>query len=201
VNDRDTLLRQETAALDALEHRPAPAEGIDGVYTPARAAYDAVVSELGFLAAPAAPRPALKDRLLKRISREAAAHERDFPAGRPSGADEVLPGVIAVRSGAAEWIQTPVAGVAYKVLGRDPGQGRTTRLVRFSPGMRYPRHRHVGVEEIYIIEGELCVNGASLKTGDYCRSEAGTEELGTFTDVGALAMVISADADEVVVDP
>lgn len=202
MNDRDTLLRQETAALDALERRPAPAEGPDGVYAPARAACDAVVRELAFLAAPVAPRPALRDRLLKRIGREAAAHERDFPsAGRPAGADEVLPGVVAVRSNAADWIPTPVAGVAYKVLGRDPGQGRTTRLVRFSPGMRYPRHRHVGVEEIYIIEGELCVNGASLKAGDYCRSEAGTEELGTFTDVGALAMVISADADEVVVEP
>jgi anti-sigma factor ChrR (cupin superfamily) len=201
VNERDSALRQETAALDALERRPAPAEGPDGVYAPARAAYDAVVGELGFLAAPAAPPPALRDRLLRRIGREVAARARDFPVdGRPAGAEAVLPGVFAVRSSSAEWIPTPVAGVAYKVLGRDPAEGRTTRLVRFSPGMRYPKHRHAGVEEIYIIEGELCVNGASLKAGDYCRSEPGTEELGTFTDVGALAMVISSDADEVVVE-
>lgn len=198
MTDRDNNLRQETALLDALERRPAPGEGADPGYAAERATFDGVVQELAFLAPPAAPPAALRARLLRRVAREAATRAEEFPTGHPAGAEEVLPGVMAVRTSKAEWIAASIPGVAYKVLGRDPEKSRTTRLVRFSPGMRYPRHRHAGTEEIFLIEGELSVNGASLKAGDYCRSEPGSEERDTFTDVGALAMIISSDLDEIV---
>lgn len=73
----------------------------------------------------------------------------------------------------------------------------TTRLVRFAPGLRYPTHRHGGTEELFVLSGSVVVNGLVLRAGDYCRSEAGTEERGSYSDEGATAIIISSDADEI----
>jgi anti-sigma factor ChrR (cupin superfamily) len=69
--------------------------------------------------------------------------------------------------------------------------------VRFEPGVRYPKHRHGGTEEIFLLEGKVWVNGTLLQAGDYCRSEAGTEEIGTYSETAAMAIVISSDMDEI----
>jgi len=51
-----------------------------------------------------------------------------------------------------------------------------------------------------MLTGTLWVNGVLLKAGDYCRSEPGTDESGTYSDEGATAIVISSDKDEVSFD-
>ena len=85
----------------------------------------------------------------------------------------------------------------YKLVAYDAERRATTSLVRFAPGMRYPPHRHGGTEEIFVLEGSVLVNGVLLKAGDYCRSEAGTDETGTISHEGAMAIVVSSDFDEI----
>ena len=157
----------------------------------------AAVAELGLSAPAAEPPPRLRAKLLDRLRHVAAGDGRPADPSRPEGAFEVVPGVLAVRTGNARWLPSGLAGIEYKLLARDEARRTTTRLVRFQAGSRYPTHRHGDVEEIFLIEGSIWVNGTLLKPGDYCRSEAGTEESGTYTDEGGVAIVVSSDHDEV----
>jgi len=195
--DRDEMLL-EAASVDALERKPLPTPEellrMDPVYAKGRTLYEETVRELAFsaLAGTRVPPPGLKSRLLARL-----ASEQPPLQITPQAPFDVKPGVVAVRSALAEWSDAPVEGLSYKVLGRDAAQARTTRLLRVAPGSSYPNHRHGGLEEVFVLEGSVHVNGIVLKAGDYCRSEAGTEEVGTHSDDGALLLVISSDADEV----
>lgn len=196
---REELLA-ESAALDALEGRaPLPEDQrhlLDPLYLAERAACDAALAELGRSAPAAAPAPELRARLLKRIAQAAPAPAPENVTERPAGSFDVIPGVSGVRTSSAPWLPAPLPGVSYKVIARDPERGYTTRLVRFEPGIRYPKHRHGGTEEIFVLEGSVWVNGTLLKAGDYCRSMEGTEEEGTYTEDGATAIVVSSDQDE-----
>ena len=50
------------------------------------------------------------------------------------------------------WEPTRFPGVDVKPLYQD-ASGRQTSLVRMAPGARLPRHRHVGIEQSYMGEG------------------------------------------------
>ena len=138
---------------------------------------------------PIEPPPGLKEILLGRL----AGPGRTLPAGFFA----VGPGVTGVRSGRARWTPTPLPGIEEKFLAHDDERGFTTRLLRFAPGTRYPKHRHAGTEEIFVLEGSLTINGLLLSAGDYCRSDPGTEETDTFSETGGMAIIISSDRDEI----
>lgn len=154
------------------------------------AASDAELLEAIVLSVPpVTPRPGVRLALLAKI----AAAPRGGPP--PEGFFTVKPGVTGVRTSTAAWIPSPVPGIDYKLISHDAGSGMRTQLVRFSAGARYPRHRHAGTEEIFLLEGSVSVNGIVLRAGDYCRSEPGTEEVGTYSETGGLALIISSDRD------
>jgi len=194
--ERTERLRQ-AAALDALERRPLPTDDqalrLDPVYLAARVEFESSVAAIGLAAlSRSGPPRELKERLLSRVACEEAPREAIC-----EGTFDVKPGVVAVRTCLLCWTAAPLPGVFHKVLGHDAERRATTRLVRFEPGVRYPDHRHGGTEELFVLEGSVHVNGLVLKAGDYCQSIAGTEEQGSFTDEGALAIIISSDADEI----
>ncbi|MBL7762633.1 MAG: cupin domain-containing protein [Chitinophagaceae bacterium] len=59
-------------------------------------------------------------------------------------------------------------GVFVKSLRFDETQQRsTTILLKFEPGASYPYHNHPGGEELFVLEGEVTIEGAVLKVGDY----------------------------------
>ena len=151
---------------------------------------------VGLSVAPVSPPDSARRRLMERIALEPRN-------GRvPSEARFVVkPGIIGTRSSRLDWTATPIAGIEEKVIARDEQRGVTTRLIRFAAGTRYPNHRHGGTEEIFVLEGSISVNGVLLTSGDYCRSEAGTEERGTVSETGGLAIVISSDRDEIDIHP
>jgi anti-sigma factor ChrR (cupin superfamily) len=136
---------------------------------------------------PIEPRASAREALLAKVRAEP----------RPDGFFRIRPGVTGVHTATAAWIASPVPGIEYKLIARDPDRGTRTQLVRFVAGARYPRHRHAGTEEIFLLEGTVSVNGILLRAGDYCRSEPGTEELGTFSETGGLALIVSSDRDEI----
>ena len=136
---------------------------------------------------PVEPRPSAREALLAKIRADR----------RPDGYFAVKPGVTGVRTSTAAWIASPIPGIEYKLIARDPERGTRTQLVRFAAGARYPRHRHVGTEEIFLLEGTVEVNGVLLRAGDYCRSEPDTEEIGTFSETGGLALIVSSEHDEI----
>ena len=63
-------------------------------------------------------------------------------------------------------------------------------------GAVYPPHRHNDIEEVYMLDGDLLVEGVHMRSGDYCRSEPGSIHGEAKTHSGALLLVFSSQQDE-----
>lgn len=112
---------------------------------------------------------------------------------------------------------TGFPGVRVRRLAVDQDAERVTMLVRMDPGTAYPAHRHGGVEECYVVAGDLWIGddvgasaaganaaGASaagmpaveMHAGDYQRMEKGSRHPVQSTRGGCLLLVTSSRHDE-----
>jgi anti-sigma factor ChrR (cupin superfamily) len=73
-----------------------------------------------------------------------------------------------------EWEPTKFPGVWTKPLYKD-ATGRMTTLTKMAPGARLPRHRHVGIEQSYVLEGTLVDEDGACSAGNYVWRRAGSE--------------------------
>jgi hypothetical protein len=87
---------------------------------------------------------------------------------------EYIGGFFAVNTDEIEWedgstILGLPEGVEIKPIreGYDEVSERTERFVRFPPGYIEPRHEHDHYHCIYVLEGEMHVDGKVIKAGDY----------------------------------
>ena len=124
------------------------------------------------------------------------------PVPPPANIRERLLGLIAAEPftrTAAEgmWEATPVPGLTQRLLFVDRPNNRVTCLLRLAPGGRLPAHPHAGVEEVFMLEGELQAAGWVLRPGDYQRSEAGTQHVEQWSDRGCMALMVMPLAEEV----
>jgi anti-sigma factor ChrR (cupin superfamily) len=132
-----------------------------------------VAGELGHAAPLTVPRPEVRERLLARL------------ASPPT----------LVRASAGGWENGPF-GLAVRRLDHDAAEGRVTSLVRMPPGARYPGHRHASVEELYLLQGDLTVEGERLGVGDYCAAASETVHGETTTEGGCTFVLVTSEADE-----
>lgn len=112
-----------------------------------------------------------KERLFERISQEASEHDTHMFAVPPIATDVPF---FTVRAADLRWEPHLVPGVAIAKLYQDPAKGELVCLLRAEPGVHYPTHRHTGVEEIFMLEGNLVINGEVYGQGDYIRSAPGS---------------------------
>jgi anti-sigma factor ChrR (cupin superfamily) len=87
------------------------------------------------------------------------------------------------------------AGIWCKLLATDKKQRRTSMLVRLAPGTDYPPHRHAGVEELHLLEGELWIEDHKLYPGDYNRAEPGTGDKRVWSETGCTCVLITSPDD------
>lgn len=64
------------------------------------------------------------------------------------------------------WQSTPFPGVERKVL-YEEASGRQTVLFRMVPGAELPPHRHVGLEQSYVLEGALVDDEGVCAAGNF----------------------------------
>jgi anti-sigma factor ChrR (cupin superfamily) len=136
----------------------------------------------GFAAWPAdvlRPSATLWDRLAQRIGREAGGAPLKSPASPWAE---------------PEWKEA-APGIACKLLATDTEQGRVSMLVRLGPGVDYPPHRHSGVEELYLLEGELMIGDRHLYPGDYNRAEPGTVDRRVWSETGCTCVLLTSFHD------
>ena len=95
-----------------------------------------------------------------------------------------------IRANEGSWIEAE-PGIFAKILNMDAERGRITALVRMAPGSRYAAHRHLGTEEVLVLEGSCYCGGRLLRKGDYHRAEVGSVHVDVRSDEGSL-MLISA---------
>jgi ChrR Cupin-like domain len=130
------------------------------------AGYQLAVSELPF-SAPAVPMAAdLKDRLFDRLKLDPVESIAEPSAPAPAPAPEMF----AVRSADLNWQPHRIPGVTCAMLFVDNVSRMRTLLVKAAAGVVYPLHQHRGIEEIYMLEGELEIGGRVYEAGDYIRS-------------------------------
>lgn len=158
-----------------------------------------IVAGLALTVPPVAPPPALKDRLFAAI-RGQVDPERSAPADslqvwrrwRQLPEQESL----LVRAGDDGFERTAVAGVHAKRLSVDVERDQVVMLVRMEAGASYPRHRHAGVEECYVLEGDLWHEDRVMRAGDYERVTEGSRHSVQSTEGGCLLLIHSSLNDE-----
>jgi anti-sigma factor ChrR (cupin superfamily) len=110
-----------------------------------------------------------------------------------------------VATATLSWTQSPMPGVARKMLERDGDEvARATSLVRYEPGSRFERHAHGGGEEILVLDGTLSDEHGDYSAGTYLRNPPGSSHA-PFSTAGCTLFVklrqfAPDDAARVVVD-
>jgi len=153
----------------------------------------------------AAPPAALKRRLLSSIKNSetsAASVERNPQVWKawPDESRKVSSssGLLTVYAHEGVWEDIGVNGIVVKRLFVDKANDRATMLVRMPAGASYPRHRHAGAEQCYVLEGDLRFGGRVFRAGDYqCAGSDSIHEV-QYTEAGCLLLIVSSLHDEIV---
>jgi putative transcriptional regulator len=151
------------------------------------------VAALGCSLDPVAPPDSLKTRLAEAVQaeREAAAIQT-WKRWTPSAHGEAM----TIVRGEDTWESTGVEGVEVRRLFVDVPNDRLTMLVRMAAGIEYPAHRHGGVEECYVLAGDLYGPGWEMRAGDYQRLEGGSVHGVQGTREGCVLFIASSMNDE-----
>ncbi len=160
------------------------------------AAFESAVSAIAYTTPLVAVAPDLKNRLFQRIA------ELDSTAAQEVSSEPVselltntkLPPLIR-RSRDMKWKSFGVPGISIGRLFADKEKREITCLLRLEPGIKFPLHRHGGVEEIFMLEGDLVVEGEVCYQGDYIRSLPGSTHA-PITEGGCLLLVKSSIDNE-----
>ena len=116
--------------------------------------FQEVTADLASLGELTAPPPSLKSRLMAGLDAQTAATQK--------AAKRKI-----VRASETGWIKTPFPGVEVKRLFVDPVTGMITTLLRAAAGAVYPAHEHGGVEQVYVVDGDMIFADHTLDTGDF----------------------------------
>lgn len=125
------------------------------------------------------PSASLWERLAQRVGLEGGGHRE-----APTPPHRVEP----------EW-KDVAPGIACKLLATDTETNRVSMLVRLAPGTDYPPHRHAGVEELYMLDGELIVDDRTYHPGEYRRAEAGAVDHRVWSETGCTCVLITSFRD------
>ena len=72
------------------------------------------------------------------------------------------------------WEPTGFPGISIKILWQDDRSGAYTALFKAEPGAHLPLHRHVGVEQTFILEGRLVDDEGECTAGNFVWRKAGS---------------------------
>ena len=161
-------------------------------YAEELAAFNTVIPALAFGAPEQTPPARARERLLARVATE-ASHKAQGRVETPSASP---PQFRNVRLNEGSWIQVG-QGAFVKTLFVDQHRGAVTSLIKLEPGARLPRHRHLGIEESVVIEGDCRVNGEVFTPGDYRLAMAGTTDSELTTERGTLFLLIAPQEVEI----
>lgn len=158
-------------------------------------AFATILGHLGYGVLPVTPRAEVRSRLLNRVRAEAGGAMRPGPSETEAGLDRS--DLTIVHSAEGQWEAGGAPGLVVKRLFLDHAGQRLTALGRMKAGSRYPSHRHADFEELYVLEGDLTVEGQVLRAGDYCAALGGTVHRDTYSDRGCMFFVLASGRDEI----
>lgn len=86
-------------------------------------------------------------------------------------------------------------GISCKLLSTDAEHHRVSMLVWLAPGVACPPHTHAGIEELYLLHGELMIEDRKLHPGDYNRAEPGTGDQFVWSGTGCMCVLLTSTRD------
>lgn len=158
-----------------------PLYNFDGTNDPA---LQRVADELGFAARPVTPPASLRARVLAAVQPQPGILFQHA-------------GLLISRSDNIPWQPTPITGLFVKPLYVDATRNYSTTLLRMEPGTRYPSHRHAETEELFVLAGDLIVEGKKMLPGDYCRGEPDSVHGEVWTETGGTYLVLASQQNEI----
>ena len=115
----------------------------------------------------------LKDRLFQRINSEHPCEQPVEPQVKQTPKANLLS--FGLRGEDVNWEPHPdVVGVTVAMLHVDVANRQLSALVRCEPGIAYPDHEHAQSEEIFMLEGDLSMDGKVYGVGDFIYSATGS---------------------------
>ena len=190
VQVREMLTLYALGALSQQEARVVEqhlAEGCEECASELRR-FESVVAALGFAGQPVTPPASVREKLVSKLGEE--SQPITMPLGR-------ILNNFSLRADEGQWTET-APGVFEKHLFSDEGRGTVTTLIKMMPGIELPSHRHMGVEECLVIEGDFHVGSEDFGPGDYRRAMAGTIDQTPFSINGTLLLIVSHGGHEAV---
>lgn len=124
----------------------------------------------------------IKGKLFDRLNLDPPAPTAPTP---PIAASTFVP-FFTLRSDALNWESSGIPKVTIATLYHDTAKREKTGLLRAEPDMHYPPHHHGGVEEIYMLSGDLTLEGVTYYAGDYIRSAAGSDHAAAYSAGGCM---------------
>ncbi len=191
----ETGERASLYALGALNQHEARAfeehlaEGCEACEDELRS-FEEVAGALALAAPASAPPAGAREKLAQRLAQNGSAR-KSAQTFAPAVAQQFL----TVRGDEGDW-EEMFEGIFIKRLFVDKKRSTVTSLYKFSPGARIPPHPHGGVEECYILEGDLEANGEVFGPGDYTCAPAGSFHPSIRTESGAMVLIIEQASRE-----
>lgn len=96
----------------------------------------------------------------------------------------------------SEW-EDVAPGISCHLLATDIERDRVSMLVRLAPDTAYPPHRHAGVEELFLLHGELWIEDRKLYPGAYYRAEPGTADKRVWSETGCTCVLLASPSDAI----
>src|SRR5215510_8295375 len=84
-------------------------------------------------------------------------------------------------------------GLTFKILWQDPATKRRAQMTRFAPDAQLPRHRHVGDELIFVIEGALSDESGTVTAGNMSYRPDGCVHTVTAKNGATVLAVLTGD--------
>ncbi|MBL9135903.1 MAG: cupin domain-containing protein [Verrucomicrobiales bacterium] len=149
-----------------------------------------VATSLAGSVAPAQPSPSVRTRVLERIRKTPQAREGSKPVDAKPPEPPAPEGLHFLRAD-QPWLPAPLPGARFKVISAGEHQSYLMLMIELAPGAGYPEHDHFGVEDMYILSGDLQSEGRSLGPGDSLHAEPGSHhhELRSINGCTALMVV------------
>lgn len=135
--------------------------------------YLGVVASLAAKDPPVEPSAIVKSRLLDQIARTSKQ-----------------PSVLFQRIAEANWKRW-MPGIERVDLFADRASGRFTTMIRMQAGAIFPPHEHDGIEELFLLEGDLEFDDRVFQVGDYQRFEPGSHHAPQRSKSGCVALIIT----------
>jgi anti-sigma factor ChrR (cupin superfamily) len=155
--------------------------------------FDSVAGLLAFGASAAEPSADVWNRLCAVMDAEPKAQVasvKKTPVAKQETEEAKPAPLLTVRKDEGVWQQVH-EGIFAKTLFQNVKNGTTTYMVQFMPGAKTPLHRHPGMEECMVIEGDFQVDGKDLRAGDYHCATPGSIHDRPYSNNGAMVLIIA----------